>query len=114
MLNKKFKLKPEEMKKLIDTEMGCLATDRITVDGCKVGFMYREKTSEDYPDTGWRFFAGDESEEYVADSNNTEVYKLNTICNYDPDIIPFLNSDYGAAYYRNEQGKFQLDKEWGK
>lgn len=114
MLNKKFKLKPEEIKILINTNMGCLATDRITVDGCKVGFMYKEKPSDSYPDTGWRFFAGDESKEYKSNSSNTEVYQLNTICNYDPDIIPFLDSDYGTAYYRDTEGKFQLDRNWEK
>ncbi len=40
---------------------GCIASDRITVDGCRVGWCYRETPSENYPDSGWRFFAGDES-----------------------------------------------------
>ncbi len=42
-------------------------------------------------DSGWRFFAGDESEEYLADPANVEIYDVNTIANYDPEIVPFLD-----------------------
>ncbi len=34
----------------------------------------------------------DESEEYMDDPNNAGIYKLNTICNDDPDIIPLLDT----------------------
>ena len=30
----------------------------------KIGYMVREEPSKDNPDSGWRFFAGDESKEY--------------------------------------------------
>ena len=43
-------------------------------------------------DSGWRFTAGDESEEYMDDPNNAGIYKLNTICNDDPDIISLLHT----------------------
>ena len=66
--------------------MAAIATNRITVEGCKVGYCYREKPDGDW-DSGWRFTAGDESEEYMDDPNNAGIYKLNTICNDDPDII---------------------------
>ena len=70
---------------------GCIATNRITVEGCKVGYCYREKPDGDW-DSGWRFTAGDESEEYMDDPNNAGIYKLNTICNDDPDIIALLHT----------------------
>ena len=42
-----------------ETSDGCIATDRITVDGLPVGYMYREKPEEGDPferyDSGWRF-----------------------------------------------------------
>jgi len=44
----------------------CFASDRILVDGCKVGYMYRE--NPDFPeDGGWRFLSGDESGDYLDD-----------------------------------------------
>ena len=100
------------IKRLIDSNVGCIATDRITVDGCKVGFMYREEPLNGNPDSGWRFMAGDESEEYMDNLENHSVYQVNTICNYDEDIIPLLNSAPGTAYIRDENGKLVLDEEW--
>ena len=40
---------------------GCIATNRIPVEGYKVGYCYRENPDGGW-DSGWRFTAGDESE----------------------------------------------------
>lgn len=108
---KKFALKAEDIRPLLKWEgpEGCLATDRITVDGCKVGYMYREKPDGQFPDSGWRFFEGNESDAYVNAPKNISVYQLNTICNYDPDIIPLLDSPFGTAYARDEHGIFRQE-----
>ena len=37
---------------------------------------------------------------------------LPSICNYDPDILPYLNAPYGTAYFRNDDGAFEIDEEW--
>ena len=89
---------------------GCFATDHITVLGKKVGWCYREQPTEGRPDSGWRFFSGEESEDYVNDARNTEVYDLNTICNYDPDILPLLPAPVGTAYMRGPDGKFHAEQ----
>lgn len=96
---KVFKLTGEQIRQLIPNFGACFATDRITVDGLKVGYMYREQPDKAV-DSGWRFFLGDESQEYVDDPNNTMIYAVNTICNYDPAIIPFLRAPIGAAFGR--------------
>lgn len=111
--DKRYLLTGSEIKRLINSNEGCIATDRITVDGCKVGFMYREEPYQnDNPDSGWRFMAGDEDDEYMSNPDNHSVYQVNTICNYDPEIIPFLKSEPGTAYIRDESGHFILDEEW--
>lgn len=111
--NKKFHLRADQIVQLIDSTEGCIASDRITVDGCKVGFMYREETpSSKYPDSGWRFMAGDEDEQYMENPDNHAIYLVNTICNYDSDVIPFLNAPPGTAFIRNENGVLVLDEEW--
>lgn len=89
---------------------GCFATDRIMVDGCAVGYMYREEPNPNMPDSGWRFFAGDESDEYANNPENVGIYALNTLCNYDPDIMPLLHGSYGTAYFRDEKGQFRQEK----
>ncbi|MBQ7066968.1 MAG: DUF2185 domain-containing protein [Lachnospiraceae bacterium] len=88
---------------------GCIATDRIVVDGCKVGYMYREQTENEW-DSGWRFMAGDESEEYMNNADNSGIYALNTICNYDKDIMNFLSSPYGNAFFRDDDGEFKWEQ----
>ena len=110
---KEFRLWAPEFKLyLTDWEgpSGCFATDHITVLGKKVGWCYREQPTEGRPDSGWRFFSGEESEDYVNDARNTEVYDLNTICNYDPDILPLLTAPVGTAYMRGPDGKFHAEQ----
>lgn len=85
---------------------GCIVSDRITKDGWKVGFMYREEPTPGNPDSGWRFFKGDEDEEYSNNPNNHHVFALNTICNYDHDIMPYLHSPIGTYLIRTEEGTF--------
>ena len=115
MSRKKWAKSADEMKELLtnwDGPDGCIATDRITVDGSPVGFMYREEPNSDVPDSGWRFTAGDEDDEYMDDPEKSGIFTLNTICNYDPDILPYLNAPYGTAYFRNDDGAFEIDEEW--
>lgn len=109
---KKLKLKGEDIKPLLewDGPSGCIATDKITVEGFKIGYMYREKPNPKYPDSGWRFFQGEESDEYIKDVKNSGIYDLNTICNYDLSIIPLLKSPYGVCYYRDKMGTFRGEK----
>lgn len=102
-----------EVEKLIDWEEpngeGCIVSDRITKEGFKVGYMYREHPTEGMPDSGWRFMAGNEDEDYMNDANNHHIFAINTICNYDRDIIPYLNSEIGSAYIRIDSSKFEID-----
>ena len=110
MVKKDWFIKAGELKQLLRWKeaSGCFATDRIMVDGCKVGYMYREEPDNDI-DSGWRFLAGDEDDDYMDNIGNMGIFDLNTIANYDVDIIPFLHSDYGSAFYRDNNGTFQKD-----
>ena len=112
--NRNYHVKAEDVKHLLpdwEGADGCIATNRITVEGYKVGYCYREKPDGGW-DSGWRFTAGDESEAYMDDPNNAGIYKLNTICNDDPDIIPLLNTPAPCAFERDENGVFQQIKDW--
>lgn len=99
MTANRFKLKPKDIKDLIDPMGYCVASDRITVDGYNVGFMYREQP-ESPEDSGWRFLSGEETEEYVEDMNNSMIFDVNTIANYDLSIMPYLNSPVGTELER--------------
>jgi hypothetical protein len=100
---KTFALRKEQIKQLVYGYGGCIASDMITVQGLPVGFMYREKPHNDI-DSGWRFLAGRENDEYMANTKNHAVYALNTIANYDQSIIPLLESPVGSGFERQAAG----------
>lgn len=104
---KEFFLRADQIKPLAEGHGACFATDFITVQGEKVGYMYREEPDNN-TDSGWRFMAGHESQPYMDDTDNLAVYDVNTIANYDPEIIPFLEAPYGSAFARDEDsGEFE-------
>ncbi len=85
MPHKPFLLSAEQIRPLATGFGSCLATDRIVVAGQKIGYCYRE-APDSSEDSGWRFFAGDEPQEYIEDPSNLGLYDVNTIANYDPEL----------------------------
>lgn len=103
---KTFRLTPDQIEDLAPRRGACMATDLITVEGQKVGFMYRDEP-DDALDSGWRFMSGLETQSYMEDPENLQLYDVNTIANYDPEIIPLLDAPVGSAFEReNSTGKF--------
>ena len=87
----------------------CIASDKITVEGLEVGFMYREEPDKE-SDSGWRFFSGTETQEYADDAANFMLYNVNTIANYDPAIIPHLRLPEGSELLRIKgSNDFEID-----
>lgn len=104
-MEKKFKLAADEIRDLATGFGGCIATDKIMVDGERVRFMYRQEPDNDV-DSGWRFMAGSESDAYMDDPRNHGAYDVNTVANYDPDIVAFLDSPIGSAFERADGEEF--------
>lgn len=78
------------------------ATKMLVEDRRKVRFMYHEQP--DTPgDSGWRFFCGDENQEYTDNPNNIGIYDINTILEIDDSILPFLNSPVNTAFEREDE-----------
>ena len=87
---------------------GCIATDKITVEGELVDYMVREEPNNDI-DSGWQFFSGTEDQEYIDNPENSAIYAVNTIANYDPAIIPYLHLPIGTKLERlRGTNKFQI------
>jgi hypothetical protein len=81
----------------------CLVSNLIGFEGKKVGYMYREEISEDAEnDSGWRFLAGTESQEYVDDEKNSKVFEVETIIDFDPAIKKYLHLPEGTELERIE------------
>jgi hypothetical protein len=106
MATKMFKLAAADIKPLVRAMGGCIATDQITVDGHPVRFMYREEPDDEL-DSGWRFFSGFEDDAYSNEPSHLAIYDVNTIANYDPSIIPFLDAPFGSAF---EKGDDRLER----
>jgi hypothetical protein len=102
---KRFKLSADEIRPIVSGYGACMASDLITVQGMRVGFMSRER-SESAVDSGWCFFAGTESEDYLDNPVNLAIYDVNTIANYDRDIVPLLGAPAGSAFERAASGAF--------
>lgn len=109
-MSKQFKLNIEEIKDIATGFGGCIATDMITVDGEKVGYMYRGESHNDM-DSGWCFLSGYETQEYMDNPEYHEIYDVNTIANYDSDIIKYLNAPIGSRFERNESNELIEIKE---
>ena len=63
-------------------------------------------------DSGWIFFSGiNEDDEYTNNPDNFDVYDVNTIANYDPTILPFVDSPVGSVFERVED-KWVAVKDW--
>ena len=103
--SKRFRLSASAIRPLAEGRGSGIASDHITVDGKPVGFMYREAPDNPH-DSGWRFLSGTESQEYMDRSENFAMYDVNTIANYDPAIIDYLDAPIGSAYGRNERDEF--------
>ncbi|CAM3218528.1 DUF2185 domain-containing protein [Streptobacillus ratti] len=88
----------------VNSGQGCIISNRITVDGENVGYCYRQKEKLGKNDSGWRFFAGDEDENYLKDPSNFGVYKLSIVCNLDKNVREILNLPYETELRVNEKG----------
>jgi hypothetical protein len=104
---KPFKLAAQQIAEIAPGRGACVATDHITVEGRPIGYMYREEPDlVNTVDSGWRFFSGLESQEYVDEAANWEVFDVNIIANYDQAILPYLDLPIGAELERDESGSF--------
>ena len=102
-----------EVKELVPGRGACIVTDRITVEGLPVRFMYREEPDNDI-DSGWRFFSGhNETDDYVDNPENSAIFDVNTIANHDPSIIPYVDAPPGSVFEKVPgSGDFVPVEDW--
>ena len=84
-------------------KFGFVLATKMLVDGKrKVRYMYHEEVTNPQ-DSGWRFFCGDEDDEYVNNPDNIAVYDINTILEIDKSILPYLDCAVGVALEREDE-----------
>ena len=86
----------------------CFVSKLVLEEDQPVAYMYRE-TPDDADDSGWRFFAGTESQEYVDDPANLLVCPVAFVAEHSPEIVPWLLSEPGAALELQEDRFVQVE-----
>lgn len=71
-----------------------------------VGYLYGELPNGPL-DSGWRVFAGDETQEYADDPSNFSLYNASTIVEIDPSISSLLSATAPVTFMRSRNGRFQ-------
>lgn len=75
-------------------------TNRILRDGQAIRFLYREAPDDDQ-DSGWRFTAGDETDEYMEESDNISYVSLGAVLSSDDSVLHLLDEPEGSAFKRD-------------
>jgi hypothetical protein len=89
----------------------CLVSRKVLDEGQPVGYLYREEPDME-EDSGWRIFAGDESDEYLENSDNIEFVSLGAVLNRDDSFLHLLGAPAESFFARDEEtGEFvQLEE----
>jgi hypothetical protein len=80
-------------------ELRAFVSRKVFEDGEMVRWMYREAVDRD-DDSGWRLFAGSETDEYVGDSENMRICLVGWLIDWDPTLLPAIRAEVGAAFER--------------
>lgn len=96
-------------RRLILGQSACVSK-KVTREGWKVGYMERlEPRGEG--DSGWCFFAGNESDSYTSDVRNIElVYVGDVWQRFDPDILRYIDAPAGTRLVRISADTFEIDQ----
>lgn len=78
-----------------------IATKVLVENNLPVLYAYRE-AARNPQDSGWRFFAGIESQAYVDDPENSEIYYATTILDVDGSVRPLLDIPAPCAFMRED------------
>ena len=77
----------------------CYVSARVLYDRAPIGYLYRE-AQEQEDDSGWRIFAGDETDEYFAGEDTAFYISLGAVLNRDDAILPLLEAEVDSIFER--------------
>jgi hypothetical protein len=89
-----------------------LASSRVFEDGQCVRFMYREEPDREQ-DSGWRVFAGGESDDYANDPANVSVVPLRELLERDHALEDLFREPVGSVFERRScADAFSVVADW--
>ena len=86
-----------------------IVSKKVREGGWKIGYGMRDEPTNDR-DSGWYFCVGDETDDYVNDPQNLELWAVNSALLYDPALSEFITAPYGTAIVRVSSDKFEPDE----
>jgi hypothetical protein len=93
-------------------EKGALVSEMIFQSDKTVRFAYREKPDNE-KDSGWRLFAGSETDEYCNDADNIRICNVAWLMDFDPSLRDIIASGPGSVFEReSRQSKWREVTDW--
>lgn len=86
-----------------------MVSKKVREGGYKIGYGIRDEPVDDR-DSGWFFSVGDETDEYINDTSNVEIWSVNSALMYEPALMEFITEPYGTGIVRVSPDKFELDE----
>lgn len=74
---------------------GCIVSNNILSEKGELKWCFRESPVNNM-DSGWRFLSSIDTDEYLADANNSSVCSLDTIVQIEPAILAVINLPVGT------------------
>ncbi|MGF1704492.1 DUF2185 domain-containing protein [Enterovibrio baiacu] len=84
--------------------LGYVIVNKELIDnGKSIGYFYREEPDSN-EDSGWRFFTGEETQEFVDKAENFVLYSASKLAALHPAILPFLglNAPVELEWYEDD------------
>lgn len=85
-----------------------IVSRKVREEGRKIGYGMRAEPTND-KDSGWFFGVGDESDEYINNPDNLELWSVNSVVMLDSALSEFITSPYGTLIVRVAPDRFELD-----
>ena len=74
---------------------GCIASNNLLSEKGELKWCFRESPINSM-DSGWRFLSDIDTDEYLADANNSSVCDLNSVIQIEPAILSIINLPVGT------------------
>lgn len=90
---------PEDNLLVRDAPFGyyAIVSNKISLEGMPIAFMYREQPMDLSFDSGWRVFSGTETQEYADNPDNFSFYSLARLVHYQPNTSGLFWQDIGTV-----------------
>lgn len=74
---------------------GCIVSNNILSVKGELKWCFRESPVNNM-DSGWRFLSDADTDEYLADPNNSSVCALDTVVQIEPAVLSIINLPVGT------------------